>query len=179
MMYRVKRGFSLLELVIAILIVAILAGVGATFGGKQIKISSKEATKAEMQTLARSVEGATIEYGFLDSVTNHSAVENYFGQWQNEFLPCLLDFSNATYYAPGGTDDLGTGGTGVMFTTVKYADAWSTEYRIYYILDAAGETQIVLASAGPNSFWSEAAETGYQVGDRDDDITIKMKPRNH
>lgn len=174
--HRKKKGFSLSELVVVIIIIGILSGAAVGIGGKQIKKSRMEKTQSNLEVLAQNVEDAVVEYGFIDTVSNMTNTQNYFSLWEDNFLPCFLNFSTVVY-APTTGYDFGTGATGVMFETMKYADAWDMECRLYYIITATGDKQIILASAGPDSEFSEAANNGYQSGERDDDITIKMTPR--
>lgn len=175
----VKRGYSLVELVVVIIIIGILAGVGLNFGGKQIAKARIQSASNNIKIVANDVESAVIDVGFLDkntAMTDTSARTNYFKTWDNKFLSCPLNLD--TLVPVPENDAFGSDFCGCYMDTESYADPWGNELRIYYMIPVDGEMyRIVVASAGPNSLWAEDAAYGYINGNFEDDIVMIMEPR--
>lgn len=178
-----RHGFSLTELVIVIIIIAILAALGFTVGGKQIEKSREKTTTNRTRALGSEVENAIVDLGFLDVEvlkTNNEAVRNYFSVWDANYLSSPIDTASIHFE----TTDSGAFApdyVGVWMETTSYKDSWDSEMRIYYLAPAGdtGLNRIVIASAGPNAKFSDDAAKGYINGEFDDDIVLIMEPRTH
>lgn len=176
-----RKGFTLTELVIVIIIVAILAGVGLAVGTTQIEKSREKTTTNRIRTLANDVETAIVDLGFLDAEiieSNETAVINYLSTWDVTYLTSPLDTNNAKFEL-SPTGKFLPEYVGVWVETKGYTDSWDNELRIFYLAPKTdgGVYRIVIASRGPNSVWSEDSENAYTSGGFDDDIVIIMEPR--
>ena len=192
---RKRRGYSLVELVVVLIIIGILAVAGISFGGKQIANARMQTISSNIQVVANDIEGAIVDLGFLtaDELADQSARTNYFQEWDSKYLTSPLDISTMTFQAAGGDYDTFAG---VSIRTSGYADPWGNELYLFYLAPTVeGEAyRIVLASAGPNSKWCWDLEAtgelgsgtpdGYvnrgqdeDIADTDDDVFVVMIPR--
>ena len=73
-----KRGFSLVELVVVILVIGIIAAVGIGFGTKQLSSARLTTVSNNLKLVASDIESAIIDMGFLESVDNQADAKNYF-----------------------------------------------------------------------------------------------------
>lgn len=178
-MTKKHSGFSLVELVIVIIIIGILAAVGIGFGNKQLANARVTTVGNNVKMVASDTESAIIDLGFLEDVSDVETVKNYFARWDSTYLTCAIDVENIELVA--ADDAFGSNYSGVKIQTVGYQDSWGMEYRIFYLIPEDKENvpyRIIIASAGPNSIFSEDAETGYVNKMFDDDIVMIMEPRD-
>lgn len=179
-----KRGYSLVELVVVIIIIGILAAAGVGFGTKQISKSRVNTVSSNLKIVASDIENAISDKGFLKSVSDETAAKAYFTQWDTSYTTCPLDVDNITYIAAGG--DFGSDFSGCIINTKAYADPWSVELKIFYLIPVSGEKyRIIIASAGPDSHFAADSSYGYQASDYtsapnfEDDIVMVMEPRSN
>lgn len=190
-----RRGYSLVELVVVLIIIGILAVAGFSFGGRQIANARMQTISSNIQVVANDIESAVVDLGFLpaEKLADETARRNYFREWDAKYLTSPLNLDSMTYDAAGGVYD---NFAGICVRTNGYADPWGNELSLFYLAPTVeGDSyRIVLASAGPNSKWCWDMEAsgvldsgtpdGYvnrgqdeDVHDTDDDVFIVMIPR--
>lgn len=188
---KIRKGFSLMEMIVVILILAILAAIGIGAGTKQVANARIQETSSFLQTMDSNIEEAIMDMGFMDSAIfdsletaadwasadsdTQSAVENYLEEMQDIYLPCGFDYATMALIK-----DSGYVGFSVEPTVVQ--DAWKQNYTFYYMYSESEDTyRIVVASMGPNNFPSDKASIGYLTAGTDDswddDIVIIMISR--
>lgn len=168
-----RRGFSLQELLIVIVILGICAGIGFAVGGKQIAKGRLSSISSDISIMSNEVETAIVELGFLESTADTDAVLSYFRKWDSGYLTYPLQVDNLTIVRAG--EDFGMEYSGVLIKTGGYTDPWENEVRLYYMVsEETGSCRIVIASAGPNGKWAEDAGNGYLSNNRDDDVVMVM-----
>jgi len=134
-----RAGFSLIELVIVMTIMALLVGVVAPVAGTLLNRESKKATLAEMRHYATAVELYFEDTAALpDEITDLLADNSVVG-WAGPYLS-------------GGVVDAGAGANDFE------ADAWRNAYR----LTIAGDTW-TLESRGANRAWGGADDLSVVV----------------
>jgi prepilin-type N-terminal cleavage/methylation domain-containing protein len=142
---RAERGFSLIEVLVAIALIAIVAGALAPLGIRSLRSAQLEKTRARMDVALRAMAGDPTQGDF-----------GYLGDMGR--LPgSLLDLNDGTgkpVFAVDGTDGVGYGWAGPYTPTLAAAgapvvDAWSVA------LQFDGVTA-QLRSAGPDRQFSTA-----------------------
>lgn len=182
-MHAKRRGFSLTELVIVIIIIAILSAIGLAVGGKQVSLSREKTTTNQAKLIGSNIENAVVDLGFLDAATvkaNPTALLNYLTLWDMDYLSSPLDLINIHLETEDDSAFM-PDYRGAWVETVGYDDAWGCPLRMYYLapVSGSGMYRIIVASSGPNSQWADDAETGYANAGFEDDIVLIMEPRAH
>ena len=177
-----RRGFSLVELIVILAILAIVAGLSIGIGYKQVKNSRVQETTAFLQTMASNIEECIMDNGFLDveTSTSDADIRAYMNEMADVYLSCGIDVNTITRLE---VDDM----KGFHLTLTLAEDAWQMPYELYYLTnyEAVGSEQakyfISIASVGPNNVAASAAATGYynsaENGGVDDDILVIMESR--
>lgn len=189
-----RKGFSITEIIIVIIIIGILAGVTIAVGNIQLSKSRKQTVTDNLKVLGSNIEVAISDEGFLKSVTDNSLNSNlttpyeYFKLWDDAYLNCPLELSDMVLvdYNSTGTSSkgiiygFGSEYSGAVIQTKKYEDPWGNELYIYYLIPATGnQYRIVIASAGPDGVFYDDYTKAYLDGDYDDDIVMVMIPRSY
>lgn len=124
---RARAGFSLIELIVAVAIMAVLVGAAVPITSKVLSHKARVATRAELQTLA----DASLEH-FRDTGTLPTSIGNL-----------IVDSGSAGWsgpYLPGVVTDHVTGSSGYE------VDAWSRGYSV----SVAGDV-LTIRSAGDDA----------------------------
>lgn len=156
--HRSRAGFSLIELVAAVAILVILAGVLIPAVGNQMSKSRTARVAADLDTVAKAFNAYFIDTGIWPSngAFNPNAnvsqelvqlpclYNNVFNQvgWNGPYLNAGYKVDNATMYVA----IVGSGAGGGL------RDPWGNNYMLYYVSKASanGNGAIMLFSRGPN-----------------------------
>ncbi|MCC7015120.1 MAG: prepilin-type N-terminal cleavage/methylation domain-containing protein [Planctomycetes bacterium] len=126
---RARRGFTLIEMIVAIAIMAVLVGAAVPVTSKILAYKAKKATREELQVLADACAELFRDSGVLpDSVADLLADSGVSG-WSGPYLP-------------GVVTDAVSGLSGYE------VDAWSRPYQ----LDATADVLSITSSGGNATF---------------------------
>ncbi len=119
---RAQRGFSLIEVVVAIALVAILAGALAPLGIRSMRAAQLEKSRTRMDVLLRAMAGDPLQadYGYLGDMGRLPAT-----------LADLNDATGKPAFAVNAADGVGYGWAGPYAPAIApvggaVVDAWST-----------------------------------------------------
>ena len=168
------NGFSMLEILMVIVIISILAGVG-THQTKNIKRANIDQTTVTLRLFASDFESATLDIGLptwqVDEADIETRVENYLHELESVYFACSWDYTtlkvqgfDAEHY-------------GFVVETTPEKDAWGGAFQFYYVVKDGEMDRVYFASSGPDSTWSDDANTAYQNSEYSDDIVIQIKRR--
>ena len=93
---RTRKGYSLIEIVIVILIIAILGASSAIVGTKQVARSRLQEATTFVQTMESNLEEGVTEMGFLDNPdfnSNVAGITAYLNELEDIYLNCLFDYT--------------------------------------------------------------------------------------
>lgn len=170
---RVRRykGFSLIEIVVALLIITLIT-TSAVFGfRKQAEQSKIDVTTAALQTFASDMEAILDDIGVVDVEASASQLERQ--AKVKEYLTLIESTYTHTYF-----DKSTLVVTSDRFTikTSSIQDGWGQQFiLIYNINNSKGVAgTCILASAGPNLLFNDV---GYGNGEFEDDVILIVKPK--
>ena len=180
-----KRGFTIVELVIVIIIISVLATIGFAVGGKQISRSKMDATSNTMKIFGSEAENAIIDLGFLTTTEypDDAYVQNYFKLWNQKYLTNEIDYQNfervdANYKNKNDGSTIHFCGV-VMNSAGNSKDPWGENYKLFYMIPDSGENyRIMFVSGGPNGYFSDDCATAYENENWEDDVVLIMQPRS-
>ena len=179
----IRKGFTMIELVIVLTILGVLASIGIRSGGLQLENARLKTAANNMQLIASDIEKAVLDLNFLSADDTEQTALRYFKQWDARYLSCPLNLDTMTFTPAGAASQYGTFYQGYLFRTNGYQDPWESEFRIYYLIPVEGDSyRIVIASAGPDGRFADAARSAYVdvsgTGiDYADDVLLIMEPR--
>lgn len=180
-----RKGFTLIELVMVLIIIGVLATIGSKAGSIQVENARIKTASNNMQLIASDIEKAILDMNFLSADDSEQAALRYFGQWDAKYLSTPLNLDTMTFTPAGVNGGYGSYYQGYLFRTRGYTDPWDSEYRIYYLIPTEGENyRIIIASAGPNGKFAPAAKSAYTSATKEvggigyeDDVLLIMEPR--
>lgn len=142
---RSARGFSLIEVLVAIALVSILAGALAPFGIRHLRAAQLEKTRTRMDTLMRAMTGdaALGDSGYLGDMGRLPAS-----------LAALNNPTGQPAFAVNGTDGVGYGWAGPYAATIAapgapVVDGWGQAFQFNGVTAQ-------LRSAGPDHLFASA-----------------------
>jgi type II secretory pathway pseudopilin PulG len=171
-----RAGFSLIEVVAAVGIMVLMAGVVIPAVGAQMKKSRIGRAKADMATIQRAFNTYHVDTGIWPSNVPFSATTSS----QDTFIgfPCLYTnvFSNTGWSGPYLNDGVYISSTQMSVATNNPAqgglrDPWGNPYRVIYVArTTANPGALFLYSAGPNGAINTSNANLEQGVTTDDDI---------
>ena len=156
-----RKGYSLIEIVIVMLIIAILGAATIVVGSKQVARSRVQDAITFVQTMESNIEEGITDLGFLEDVnyeSNSVGITTYLKELEDIYLNCYFNYDSvkAIPALPDGYGD------GFQVDISSPEDPWGMYYTMFYMKGTAKDNyRIVFASPGPNNFWNEA---GYASG---------------
>ena len=169
-------GFTFHQMLIAMVIMAILAGVGFNAYSKNISRANIDQTSSNLQIMAGNMEDATTDIGFVSVIQGDEGastdVHHYFNELEDIYFTHTWNYESLVFQV------FDTSLHGFVVETALGRDAWGMPFHFYCIYQDDVVQNMIFSSAGPNMVWSDASHTAYQVGDYDDDIFIVMTRRN-
>ncbi len=166
-----KKGFTLLELIGAMIIIAILTIAGSITAVNAVKRANIDATAASLQVFASDMESILEDVGvveFTDPKTDDQEKVVIL-----EYLALIESNYTHTYF---DKDTLKIEASRFTIHTRDLQDAWDSKFTLIYNTDPAkGVTgTCILASPGPNL---NIESEGYGDGLFSDDILLITKPK--
>lgn len=178
-----KRGFTMIELIGAMVIIAILTVAGITAIATAISNSRMSATQTDLSGFQTPIEQFLLENPQMAKSNDTGAIAAKL----NEYLEGEMQFKVAPGTGDSADDDLD-------YNTVELADSWQTKrldawdqpFRIYIDTaehaatngtDAAkdSEIRIFVVSNGKNSTTGTTAKTGNRYLDGTDDMFLMVQ----
>ncbi len=167
-----SRGFTLIEIIGAMIIVSILTIAGSTTASKAIHRSRVDATTADLQIFASDMEAILEDVGVLDLDPADSM--DYRRSKIQEYLALIeQDYTHATF----DRATLVPNNNGFTIDTFELMDPWNSHYRLIYNTNAGKGVPgtCILASPGPNMVFETI---GYGDGEFKDDILVIITPKS-
>lgn len=153
-----RSGFSLIELVAAVAILIILAGVLIPAVGNQMSKSRTARVEADLDTVAKAFNAFFIDTGTWPSNGTFNPNQNVSQELTQ--LPCLYNnvqnltgwsgpYLNEGYKVDNATMHIAIAGSG---PNGGLRDPWGNNYMIYYVSKASanGNGAIMIFSRGPD-----------------------------
>ena len=154
-----RKGVTMVEILIAILLLAVLAGIGIIGGSNQIARGHIDQTATSLEIFAANLEDAINDLGEVDlsgatTTSQQTAIlTSYLDELAERYLGFDFDFATLELTSYGYT-----------IQTNDYKDAWGTPCRMFA---TTGEThnRYTLASAGADAQWNDATYASAEYGD--------------
>lgn len=179
-MYKKHKGFTVVQLVIAMVIFAILTGIGITGYQQHARRADVETASNDLRIFGNNYEDAVADIGYVfwekGATDAKEKVKEYLKELQEVYMNCEFNIDERLEFVDFGTDHYG-------FTVdmKEEKDPWGLMYRMVYIINqnTGKADNIYFASAGPNSTWVEYIEGSntYLSEKYDDDIILAMTVR--
>lgn len=167
-----KRGFTLIEIIGVMIIIAILTIAAGYTATKAVHRSRIDATAADLQVFASDMEAVLEDIGVVELDPSDSLELRK--SKINEYLSIIeQDYLHATF----AKDTLVVSDDGFKVSTYELSDPWDSKYTLIYNTDPAKGTPgtCIFASPGPNL---NLEDSGYSSGDFQDDILVIITPKH-
>ena len=167
---RKRSGYTLTEIIIAMIIVAVLVGAATVIGYKSIENARIKSVENDMRVFAANINEAYDQVGALSiddslgAAQKEEAVTDYLDSLSRYYLSFNFDLK---------TLEITAGGFKVN-TAENLLDAWKNPYTMYCSTAGANAGRIIFASSGANAK-NESEE--YENGKFSDDIVMLIKER--
>ena len=167
---RKRSGYTLIEIIIVMVVLAVLLGSATVIGGKSIENARIRSTTNDMQIFAADMTEIYDDMGVLsfdnglDDEQKITAIKEFLDGMSKGYLS--FDFDLETLEITEEYFVVKTGNT--------MLDAWRKPYTMYYSISNENAGKIIFLSSGSNL---KSYESGYQSGDFSDDIVMLLKPR--
>lgn len=182
-MKRHHKGFTVIQLVVAMVIFAILCGIGIVGYRQHSRRADIESTTSDLRIWANNFEDAASNSGFLEWDTGWTGTEedefaDYVRELEDLYMNCSFD--EGSIVAGNAEDAAGNRYKVFSVETKPETDVWGNPYRMIYTVDVStGKIATVyFASAGPDAVWQDNSDTqGYLDGVTTDDIVMVLDIR--
>lgn len=165
---KARRGLSLVELVVVLVIVAIIAFGFGSSAVSQIKRTNRETVVNELQVLASNFSDAYYDLGNPDYDPSTTEGLEQFKTFLNiissEYIMYSFDFGTLE-----ATDN------GFYVEVSDPVDVWEQRYCCWFVTkNVPGGKYVMVASGGDDGIVSSA---GYASNNYSDDIVLVVKPK--
>lgn len=139
-----KRAFTLMELVVVLVVIAILMAGLAFYGSNNIKRTRVQTTETFLRVLATDMEAAFDDYGpyinntLLDEAVREQKIKTFCITIGEDYMHTALDIDSVQIYENG------------FSVKTSEVDPWGTPYEIYYIMVSEKEGNFIAMSNGPD-----------------------------
>jgi len=165
-MIKNRKGTTLIEIIVVIMIIAILAAASIAVGAKQVSKARIQDAMAYEQILDNEIEDAVSDMGFLevfdvDDTTERTQIESYLGTMAEDYLNCTFDMSSLQKVLYGNYE-------GFRVTIATPYDSWEKNYMFFYFYNSVTDKyRLTIACSGPNNTWGEGYTNGYLTVNED------------
>lgn len=160
-----RNGFNMVELVIVMVILSILALVGAGTYNKSISNARREVTANTMQIFATNMEEVYGDLGVFE-ISQSSEKERDTIDYLYEITDTYLNFTF-------DMDTLTMTGEGFTVMTKTLQDGWGQNMKFYMTIGKINP-RAMLISSGDNLIFDDS---NYTAGEFKDDMVMLMKPK--
>ena len=162
-----RRGLSLIELVVVLIIVAIvLIGFGAS-ASTQVKRASRSDVENELNVMASNLSDAYYDLGNPSfnpvEPTDVERFKKFLITLGNEYMGCQFD-----------EDTISATANGFYVEIKEPLDAYEQTYKCWFVTAANLSRYAMICSGGDNTIVENA---GYASGDYADDIVLVVYPK--
>ena len=159
-----KKAFTLVELIIVIVVLAILIAGLSFFGNGSVERTRRTTTESFLRIIANDMETAYDDYGPYRVMSGLTTDE------QKEKIDDFCAFLDEEYLHTdlADVDTTNIHSHGFVVETIE-TDPWGTPYMLYYVTAEDYEGDFFVASAGPDMKFSDRT---YSEGKFGDDIVI-------
>ena len=158
-----KKAFTLMEIIVVIVILAVLMAGLAFYGSSSINRTRIQTTETYLRVLASDMEAAFDDYGpyirnaLLEEDVQEAKVKAFCETISEGYLHTMLNTTTLEVFTNGFT---------VETTDV---DPWGSPYVIYYVTLSESEGNFIAMSPGPDLM---SNKEGYIQGRFADDIVL-------
>lgn len=164
---RGRRGLSLVEIVVVLIIVAIITVAFGVSANRNIKRTNRETVVNEMQVLASNFSDAYYDQGnpAFDPHTDEGLVgfKQFLQLISSEYLGYAFDMDSITPTA-----------NGFHVVVSDPVDVYEQNYEAWFVTSGATSRYVMVASGGDDGI---IQSSGYASHNYSDDIVLVVKPK--
>lgn len=166
-----KQGFSMIELMGALVIIAVLTVSGGLAVNTSVKRANVDGTTAQLQVFASDMEAVLEDVGIVEfkpgdtDAFKKSTINQYLAEIEDGYMHAYFDRNSVV-----------VGANNFRVRTLDVRDSWDSPMTVIYNTNAAkGEPGLCMfISPGPNMVLEDA---GYKNSNFSDDILVIVKPK--